>query len=91
VHISNLRAQNVKMADGEFSSWQALLILGPVAASFNGPAGTVIPPVSKVTLTDCDFGTPRNGQEPVWVYNARDVVLTRVTIAGQVIDRTYAA
>jgi hypothetical protein len=44
-----------------------------------------------VTITDCDFGTPRNSKDPVWVYNARNVVLTRVTIAGQVVDKTFAA
>jgi polygalacturonase len=88
VHISNLRAGNAKMTDGAFSCLQAVVIVGPVASSFNGPAGTAIPPVSNVTLTDCDFGTPRNGAEPVYVHNARSVVLTRVTIAGTVIDKT---
>jgi polygalacturonase len=86
IHIENLRAGNVKMADGAFSCRQAVVIVGPVAASFNGQAGTAIPPVSNVTLTDCDFGTPRNGAEPVYVHNARGVVLTRVTIAGTVVD-----
>ncbi len=91
VHISNLRANNVRMADGEFSGWQALLILGPVAASFNGPPGTPIPPVSNVTITDSDFGTPRNGKEPIYLYNARNVVLSNVTIAGKVINKTFSA
>jgi len=91
LHISNLRAQDVSMADGAYSCWQALVILGPVAASFNGPAGTPIPAVKNVTITDCDFGTPRNAKAPVWVYNARNVVLTRVTIAGQVINQTFSA
>ena len=86
IHIANLRAGNAKMADGAFSCRQAVVILGPVAASFNGPAGTAIPPVSNVTLTDCDFGTPRNGAEPIYVHNARGVVLTRVTIAGTAVD-----
>jgi polygalacturonase len=90
VHISNLRARNVKMADGEFSCWQAVLILGPVASSFNGPAGTPIPPVSNVTITDCDFGTPRNGEEPLYLHNARDVVLTNVTIGGKVVNRKFS-
>jgi polygalacturonase len=90
VHISNLRANNVAMADGAFSCWQALLILGPVASSFNGPAGTTIPPVSNVTFTDCDFGRPRNGKQPVYLYNARDVVLAKVTIAGEVINKTVS-
>ncbi|TWI62633.1 polygalacturonase [Pseudoduganella lurida] len=90
IHIANLRAQNVKMADGAFSGWQAVVILGPVAASFNGPAGTPILPVTNVTITDCDFGTPRNRQEPVYVHNAKDVVLKNVTIAGKVVNRTFS-
>jgi polygalacturonase len=91
VHISNLRAKNVSMADGEFSGWQAVLILGPVGASFNGVPGTPIAPVANVTISDCDFGTPRNGKEAVYVYNARGVVLTNVTIAGQVINKAFSA
>lgn len=90
VHISNLRAQNVTMADGEFSCWQALLILGPVASSFNGAPGTAIPPVTNVSFSDCDFGTPRNAKEPVYLYNARNVVLANVTIAGKVINKTVS-
>ncbi|TFW31361.1 glycoside hydrolase family 28 protein [Duganella callida] len=91
VHISNLRAANVKTADGEYSCWQAVLILGPVAASYNGPAGTPIPPVSNITISDSDFGTPRNGAEPVYLYNASQVVLNNVTIAGQIVNKTLSA
>ncbi|QBE62159.1 glycoside hydrolase family 28 protein [Pseudoduganella lutea] len=87
IHISRLRAGNAKMADGAFSCWQAVLILGPVASSFNGPAGTAIVPVTNVTITDCDFGTPRNGKEPVYLHNAQNVALTNVTIGGQVVNR----
>jgi polygalacturonase len=89
IHIANLRAKNVTMADGAYSCWQAVVILGPVAASFNGPAGTPIPPVTNVTISDCDFGTPRNGAEPVYVHNARNVVLKNVTIAGKMIGRKF--
>jgi hypothetical protein len=91
VHISKLRAGNVRTADGEFSGWQAVLILGPVASSFNGPAGAPIPPVADVFISDCDFGTPRNSKEPVYLANARNVVLRNVTIAGRVIDQTLSA
>ncbi|MGV7207527.1 glycoside hydrolase family 28 protein [Oxalobacteraceae bacterium A2-2] len=91
VHISNLKAGNAAMADGAFSGWQALLILGPVAASYNGPPGAAITPVSQVTLTDCDFGTPRNGAQPVQLYNARGVVLANVTIAGKTVNQTLSA
>jgi polygalacturonase len=91
VHIANLRAGNAQMADGAFSCWQAVLILGPVAASFNGPAGTPIPPVSNVTITDSDFGMPRNSGQALYLHNARDVVLTNVKIGGKVINQTFSA
>ncbi|MFC5459336.1 glycoside hydrolase family 28 protein [Massilia niabensis] len=90
VHISELRAGNVKMADGDYSAWQAVLILGPVAASFNGPAGTPILPVTGVSITDCDFGTVRNAGQPVFLHNAQGVVLKNVRINGQVISRTLS-
>jgi polygalacturonase len=87
VHISNLRAGNVKMVDGEYSCWQAVLILGPVAASFNGPAGTPVLPVRNVTISDCDFGTARNATQPVFIHNAQDVVLANVTVNGKTITQ----
>jgi polygalacturonase len=91
IHITNLRASNAKMADGAYSCWQAVLVLGPVAASFNGPAGTPILPVTNVTITDSDFGTPRNGAQPVFVHNAQGVVLKNVRIGERVINQTYSA
>ena len=57
---------------------------------WNGPAGTPVLPVSNVTITDCDFGTPRNGKEPVYLHNAHNVVLANVTIGGQVVNRKLA-
>jgi polygalacturonase len=91
VHISNLRAGNANMADGGFSCYQALLILGPVASSFNGPAGTKILPVSNVTISDSDFGTPRNASQPVYLHNARNVVLKNVKINGKTINQKFDA
>jgi polygalacturonase len=91
VHISKLSAGNVRMADGSYSCWQAVLILGPVAASYNGPAGAAILPVTRVSITDCDFGTARNASQPVFVHNARDVVLKNVTINGKTISQTLSA
>jgi hypothetical protein len=77
------------MADGEFSCWQALLILGPVASSFNGPAGTPILPVSNVTISDSDFGTPRNAAQPVYLHNAKNVTLTNVKVGGRIINQKF--
>jgi polygalacturonase len=90
VHVSNLRASNVKLADGEYSCYQALLILGPVAAHFNGPAGTPVLPVSNVTVSDSDFGTVRNAGQPVYLHNVRGLVLKNVKINGKTINQTLS-
>lgn len=87
VHISNLRAGTVRMADGDYSCYQAVVILGPVASSFNGPAGTAILPVTNISITDCDFGTVRNASEPVFLHNARNVILKNVRINGKTISQ----
>jgi polygalacturonase len=86
VHISNLRAGTVRMADGEYSCYQAVVILGPVASSFNGPAGTSILPVTNISITDCDFGTVRNTSQPVFLHNA-ELVMKNVKINGKVISQ----
>jgi polygalacturonase len=91
VHISNLVAATVRMADGAYSCYQAVLILGPVASSFNGPAGTPILPVTNISFTDCDFGTVRNASVPVFLHNARDILLKNVKINGKAINQTLSA
>ena len=90
VHVSGLRTGAVRMADGEYSCYQAVLILGPVAASFNGPAGTPILPVANVFITDCDFGKVRNAGQPVFLHHARNVVLKNVTINGKTVTETLS-
>lgn len=87
VHISNLRAGSVKLADGTYSCYQAVVILGPVAASYNGPAGIAILPVTNVAITDCDFGTVRNAGQPVFLHNAQNVMLKNVTISGKTVTQ----
>jgi polygalacturonase len=91
VHISGVKVGNVKTKDGAFSCYQALLLLGPVAFDYNGPAGAEILPIRDVTITDCDFGTPVNAAQPFYVYNARDVKLTNVTVGGKVYNTTLSA
>jgi polygalacturonase len=86
VHISNVRVGNVKTPEGEFSCYQALVILGPVATSFNGPAGTTILPLSSMSISDCDFGTPRNAAAPWFVHNVQGLSLKNVRIAGKSIS-----
>lgn len=83
VHISNVRVSNVRTAEGDFSCYQAMVILGPVAASFNGAAGTPILPVSNISVSDSDFGTPRNAEAPWFTYNVQGLKLSKVRIAGK--------
>jgi polygalacturonase len=83
VHISNLRVGNVKTADGEVSCYQAIAILGPVAASFRGRPGTPIPPVTNVSIVDSDFGTPVDAATPIFIHNVRGLSLKNVRIGGK--------
>ncbi|TFW35084.1 glycoside hydrolase family 28 protein [Massilia horti] len=87
VHISNLRVGNVNTPTGMYSCYQAFVILGPLASSYNGPAGKPVLPVRDVTISDCDFGTPRNSEHPWFAHNVKGVQLTNVKIAG----KTYNA
>jgi polygalacturonase len=86
IHISDIRVGNVKTAKGSFSCWQAFVVMGPMASSYNGPAGSPILPVTDVTISDCDFGTPVHGDAPWFVHAARGVQLRNVTIAGKVFN-----
>jgi polygalacturonase len=91
VHISNLRVGNVRTAEGEYSCYQALAILGPVATSFNGPPGTPILPLADITISDSDFGTPRSGDLPWFIHNVKRLSLRNVRIAGKTISTELAA
>lgn len=83
IDIRNVRTANVDTGKGSFSCYQAFVLLGPVASSFNGKAGTPILPISRVRISDSDFGTPRNAAKPWFVHNAVDITLDNVTIAGK--------
>jgi polygalacturonase len=91
VHISNLRVGNVKTADGEFSCYQAIVLLGPLASSFNGPAGTPVLPLVDISITDCDFGTPRSTAAPWFIHNVQRLTLKNVRIAGKTVSATLPA
>jgi polygalacturonase len=91
VHISNVRVGNVKTVDGAYSCYQAIAILGPVAASFNGPPGTPILPVLDVTISDSDFGTPRDADRLWFVHNVKRLSLKNVRIAGKTFSTEVSA
>ncbi|WP_379680541.1 glycoside hydrolase family 28 protein [Massilia consociata] len=83
IDIRGIRTGNVDTGSGKFSCYQAFVLLGPVASSFNGPAGTRIPPITRVRISDSDFGTPKNAAEPWFMHNATDITLDNVTIGGK--------
>lgn len=91
VHISDIKVGNVATQSGQFSCYQAMVILGPVATSFNGATPTPILPVTRISITDCDFGTPRNAAQPWFLHNLKSVTLNNVTIAGKVYSTTLSA
>ena len=52
-------------------------------------------PISGVTISNCDFGTPVasgtptvTSPGPIYAFNVNAMALTNVTIAGQVVDTT---
>ncbi|TXF99096.1 glycoside hydrolase family 28 protein [Massilia arenae] len=90
IEISNVRTSNVDTGKGSFSCYQAFVLLGPVASSFNGKPGTAIPPIARVRISDSDFGTPRNTAKPWFLHNAIDITLDNVTIAGKRYKQTLS-
>jgi polygalacturonase len=91
VHISQVTVGNVAVDGGSYSCYQAMVLLGPVGSSFNGKGGTPIMPLTNITISDCDFGTPRNAASPWYLHNVRGLVLKNVTIAGKTISTTLSA
>lgn len=93
VHISNVRVANVDTGKGSFSCYQALVILGPVASDYNGPASPApkILPVRNITISDCDLGNPANHEQPMYLFNVKDLTLKNVRVGGTVYNKTISA
>ena len=93
VHISNVKVGNVEAKGGKQAScFQAIVILGPVASDYNGPEPMpAIIPVTDVTITDCDFGTPVNTESPWFLYNVKGLKLKNVTVDGKVLNTELSA
>jgi polygalacturonase len=90
IHISRVTVGNVATPAGSYSCYQPIVIVGPNAANYNGKGTPKVLPVTNVTISDCDFGQPVNAAKPVYVYNAKDVRLKNLKIAGEVIDQTVS-
>jgi polygalacturonase len=92
VHISNVKVGEVNTPAGRFSSYQAIVVLGPIATDYNGPQPAPrIKPVSDIRITDCDFGTPVKGDQPIQLFNVQGLKLKNVRIGGRVLDETLSA
>ncbi|WP_423017283.1 glycoside hydrolase family 28 protein [Undibacterium sp. Di27W] len=93
IHISNVKVANVATKDGKFSCYQAIVILGPVASDYNGPTKPAphIVPVTNITITDCDLGTPANAANPLYLYNVKGLTLKNVRIGDTVHNKTLSA
>ncbi|MCH8619768.1 glycoside hydrolase family 28 protein [Undibacterium sp. TS12] len=90
VQISNVRVGNVNTGDGSYSCYQAMVILGPVASSYNGPAGKVISALRDISISDCDFGTTRNKKDIWYVHNVSKLSLNKVSINGKLYTETIS-
>ena len=92
VHISQVQVSDVLKDGVRASCYQAFVMLGPVPTSFNGKLeeGEIFP-IQKVTLTDCDFGHPANTKQPYFLFNAKEVQLTRVRIGEQLLSTQLSA
>jgi polygalacturonase len=86
VHISGVTVGDVDTGAGRFSCYQPIVVLGPVAAHYNGEGTPKVLPVSNITISDCDFGTPVNAANPVYAYNVKDLVLKNVKVADRAIS-----
>lgn len=92
--VSNITISDVTVtapAGQTNSCYQAIVIQGPVAFDYNGlTTAPTVYPVSDVTLSNCNFGTPA-AATPYYLYNVQGLILKNVTIAGQVYDTTLSA
>ena len=92
VHISQIQVSDVNKDGAKASCYQAFVMLGPVATSFNGsPRDVEIFPIQNVSLTDCDFGHPANAEQPYFVFNAKDIRLNNVRLGEQVLSTDLSA
>ncbi|HEP6426046.1 TPA: endopolygalacturonase [Burkholderia cenocepacia] len=96
VTISDVKASNVTLNGVTASCFQAIVAQGPVAFDYNGtPPTPAVQPISGVTISNCDFGTPVasgtptvTSPGPIYAFNVSAMTLANVTIAGQIFNTT---
>ena len=98
INISRVKASNVTLGGVTASCFQAIVAQGPVKADYNGALPVpLVPAITGVTISDCDFGTPAaagaataTSPGPIYAYNVHDIVLKNVTIAGTLYNTTVS-
>jgi polygalacturonase len=92
IRIEGVRVGNLGPKGAAPSCWQALVVQGPVAAKFHAgqePAPTMA--LTRVTIADCDFGTPANAAQPCQVFEPAGLRISEfnfnnVRIGGAVLN-----
>jgi polygalacturonase len=98
VTITDLKASNVTLNGVTASCFQAIVAQGPVAFDYNGaPPTPTVQPISGVTISDCDFGTPvasgtptSTSPGPIYAFNVNAMTLSNTVIAGTTYNTTIA-
>jgi polygalacturonase len=96
VTISDVKASNVTLGGVTASCFQAIVAQGPVAFDFNGtPPTPTVAPISGVTISNCDFGTPVaagpatvTSPGPIYAFNVNSITLSNTVIAGAAYNAT---
>jgi hypothetical protein len=80
-----LKVGNIPTHNGHYSSHQALVILGPIASDYNGAEAQrpTVDPVQNIVIANCDFGNPVKATEPIFLFNAKSIVLDKVKIGSE--------
>ncbi|SFC90534.1 glycoside hydrolase family 28 protein [Massilia yuzhufengensis] len=91
VHISRIKVADVATSGGAFSCYQAFVVMGPVAHSYNGSENKPVHAITNISISDCDFGTPINGDKPWYAYNVQGLKLRNVRIGGKRFDTDITA
>jgi polygalacturonase len=94
-NISNVHAGNITKSGTTASCFQAIVAQGPVKEDYNGSGTPTVYPISGVTISDCDFGTPvctgpasSTVAGPIYAFNVDAMVLKNVVIAGTTYNTT---
>lgn len=96
VTISDVKASNVTLGGVTASCFQAIVAQGPVAFDYNGtPPTPTVAPISGVTISNCDFGTPVaagpatvTSPGPIYAFNVNSITLSNTVIAGAAYNAT---